>query len=130
MWRTVPAYRVITSISPELWNFFKNAKDLESFERSLNDPNKHVNNLDLNADDNVDYVRVVDLVDGTTHAVTLQVVIGPKDAQDIAVIGVEKTGDGQAVARIMGDEALYGRTRSAEPIEEDPEEGGWRTVSG
>ncbi|MCB9168916.1 MAG: hypothetical protein H6597_02990 [Flavobacteriales bacterium] len=97
---------------------FKDAKDLESFEKALNDPDKHVNNLDLNGDGKVDYIRVVDHADGMVHAIALQAVIGTKDDQDVAMIGLEKKGEREAVIQIIGDSELYGDSAIYEPIEE------------
>ena len=38
---------------------FKDSKDLEDFEKRLNDPSLGVNNLDLNEDGDVDFIRVL-----------------------------------------------------------------------
>lgn len=103
---------------------FRDAKDLESFERSLNDPDHNVNNLDLDQDGEVDYLRVVDHVEGDAHAVAIQVPTGEQEAQDVAVIEVEKNGPASALLQIVGDEDLYGRNVILEPFEErEAEEG-------
>ena len=39
---------------------FKESKDVEDFEKKLNTESNGVNNLDLNEDGEVDYIRVVD----------------------------------------------------------------------
>ena len=46
---------------------FQESKTLEDFERSLNDPNSNINNLDLNGDNLIDYIKVIDDVDGDIH---------------------------------------------------------------
>ena len=42
---------------------FQESETLESFERSLNNENLRINNLDLNGDNIVDYIMVLDYVD-------------------------------------------------------------------
>lgn len=103
---------------------FKSAKDLEEFEELLNKENKYVNNLDLNDDGNIDYIRVEDNMEGNVHAIVLQAVISEKESQDIAVIEIEKTGDESATLQIVGDESLYGKDAFVEPFEEDGEASG------
>lgn len=100
---------------------FKNAKDLEGFERALNTEDQHVNNLDLDGDGEVDYVRVTDHAEGDAHAITLQVALGKDEVQDVAVIELEKNGDASAVLQIRGAEDLYGPDMIMEPFEEGGE---------
>jgi hypothetical protein len=38
---------------------FGDAKNLEDFERQLNDPKIQISNLDLNDDNQVDYLRII-----------------------------------------------------------------------
>lgn len=89
-------------------DLFSRSKDLEAFEKALNDPDQHINNLDLDNDGQVDYLRVVDHKEGDVHAIILQAPINGSESQDVAVIEVEKTGVNTAQARIVGDENLYG----------------------
>ena len=49
---------------------FQESKTLEAFERSINDPEKKINNLDLNGDDQIDYIRVEDKVKDNVHSIT------------------------------------------------------------
>ena len=85
----------------------------------LNTEDNDVNNLDLNEDGQIDYVRVIDRVDGDAHAIVLQVPLSTSDAQDIAVIEIEKDGTESATLQIVGDEDIYGREVIAEPFEAD-----------
>jgi cystathionine beta-lyase family protein involved in aluminum resistance len=55
-------------------SIFGESKDLSDFEFRLNDPNLRINNLDLNRDGYVDYLRVVELVEGRTHLIVIQAV--------------------------------------------------------
>ncbi|MBT8219201.1 MAG: hypothetical protein KJP00_05235 [Bacteroidia bacterium] len=97
----------------------ENSKDLESFEKALNKENNKVNNLDLNEDGEIDYVRVIDNLQGDAHAIVLQVPLNDKEAQDIAVIEIEKDGPESAILQIIGDEDIYGEQMIVEPYEEE-----------
>lgn len=99
-------------------DLFKKSKDLKSFEQALNQSDSQVNNLDLDGNGEVDYIRVVDHADGTTHAIVLQVPMGKDEAQDVAVIQLERKGDASAMVQIMGAEDLYGPNVIVEPYEE------------
>jgi hypothetical protein len=94
---------------------FQESETLEGFERSLNDENSRINNLDLNGDNVIDYIRVTDYVDGNVHTIVLQAVLGRNDSQDVAVFTVQKLGDGSVQIQLTGDEALYGRNYIIEP---------------
>ncbi len=45
---------------------------MEDFENKLNDKANEVNNLDLNSDDQVDYIGIVEEVEGDTHVLILR----------------------------------------------------------
>lgn len=97
---------------------FKNSSTPEEFEKAINKNDNDVNNLDLNGDGEVDYVKVIDNKDGNTHTMVLQVEVAKKEIQDVAVIEIEKTKDGNAHIQIVGDEELYGKDYIVEPKEE------------
>jgi hypothetical protein len=97
---------------------FKKAESPEAFEKALNTKDNKVNNLDLNADGKIDYIRVIDHTKDQSHAVVLQVPVKEGESQDVAVIGLEKTGDEAASLQIVGDEDLYGKDYIIEPAEE------------
>lgn len=103
---------------------FKNATTIEEFEELLNSEEKSVNNLDLNDDGEIDYIRVEDNMDGNVHAIVLQAVISENESQDIAVIEIEKTGAESATLQIVGDEYLYGEDTYVEPFEEEASSNG------
>lgn len=94
---------------------FKKAASPEEFEKLINAPDNHVNNLDLNGDGDVDYVRVVSTMKGDAHAFVLQVPVSESESQDIAVIELEKSGDENAVLQIVGDGDIYGEMTIVEP---------------
>lgn len=94
---------------------FQESETLEGFEKNLNDENSHINNLDLNGDNKVDYIRVIDNVDGDVHTIVLQVAINRRENQDVAVFTVQRYSDGQVRIQLIGDEALYGKDYIIEP---------------
>jgi hypothetical protein len=98
---------------------FQESKTLEGFERSLNDPDLRINNLDLNGDNMVDYIKVNDYVDGNVHNIVLQDAVSERENQDVAVFTVQRFPDGQVQIQLTGDEELYGRNYIIEPILDD-----------
>jgi hypothetical protein len=95
---------------------FQESQTLESFEKNLNDENFRINNLDLNGDNYIDYIKVVDYVDRDVHNIVLQVAINPRENQDVAVFTVQRFSNGQVQIQLIGDENLYGRNYIIEPI--------------
>jgi hypothetical protein len=96
---------------------FKNAQNLEEFEKAINTESNHVNNLDLNKDGETDYIRVIDRVDSNAHAITLQVPVNESESQDVAVIILEMNGNESAIIQIQGDDELYDDDYLIEPYE-------------
>lgn len=94
---------------------FQKSKTLEEFEKSLNDESKKLNNLDLNNDSKVDYIRVVSEKEGTATLVILQVFVSEKEKQDVAVITVSKDAKDQIAVQVIGNETLYGKDYIVEP---------------
>lgn len=97
---------------------FKKAESTEQFEELLNKENSEINNLDLNGDDEIDYISVIDRLDSNTHAITLQVALSDKETQDIAVITLEQKDDKTVYLQIIGDEDLYGKEYIVEPFDD------------
>ena len=103
---------------------FKTADSPEAFEKLLNSEENYVNNLDLNEDGAVDYIRVVDYAESDVHVFVLQVPVSADESQDIAVIELEKTGPEEAILQILGDEDIYGETVIVEPFDVEEKAGG------
>lgn len=97
---------------------FKKSESPEEFEKLLNSADSKVNNLDLNGDGYIDYVRVLDRYEGSVHAFIIQAVIAESEYQDIAVIELEKLSNGKAVLQIVGNEDIYGVETIIEPTRE------------
>lgn len=93
---------------------FRDSESVEDFEKALNDSTNEVNNLDLNEDGTVDYIRVVEQVDGDVHILILQVPLGKNEYQDVATINIEKNKD-EYILQAQGDPDLYGEDYYVEP---------------
>jgi hypothetical protein len=87
---------------------FKDSKNLEEFEKALNDPQVGVNNLDLDENGEVDFIRVVEEVAGDTHVIVLQAPLAKNEFQDVATIEVEKAAGDQYNMQVTGNETIYG----------------------
>lgn len=98
---------------------FQESKTLEEFEKKLNQESLNVNNLDLNNDDKIDYIKVIDNKSNGAHAIVLQTHVSDKETQDIAVIEVEKDKSDKVVVQVVGNEELYGKDYIIEPKEND-----------
>ena len=79
---------------------FQESPTLEEFERKLNDPNTMLNNLDLNGDYQVDYINVIDYVDGNVHNIVLRDALNRTDYQDVAVITVQPGRNGDVFVQM------------------------------
>jgi hypothetical protein len=97
---------------------FKKAGSPEEFEQLLNTQSNEVNNLDLNGDGNIDYIKVISKKENDVQVFVLQALVSDKESQDIAVIELQKNGADNAVVQIVGDEDIYGEETIVEPGEE------------
>jgi hypothetical protein len=97
---------------------FKESESIEDFEKRLNDPDEGVNNIDLDGDGQVDFIRVFEYADGNTHVLVLEVAVSEDTYQDLATIEIEKAEDSDEVnAQVHGDEEIYGVDYYIEPVE-------------
>ena len=96
-------------------NLFKQATSMEDFERMLNSNDYRANNLDLNNDGSVDYLRVTDYGTGNYHTIIIQDIISASEIQDVAIIDLQKENGNVAHVQIIGDESLYGKNYIIEP---------------
>ena len=97
-------------------NLFQQSETLEGFERSLNDEESMINNLDLNGDNLIDYITVSDYVEADIHTIVMSAALNRNEKQDIAVFLVEQLRNGAVQIQLIGDEDLYGRNYIVEPI--------------
>jgi len=96
-------------------DLFQKSKTIEDFEKTLNLKDTKINNLDLNLDKKVDFIKVVTKKDGNAFTFVLQVNVSEKETQDVAVILVNKDKNGKVSLQIVGDEDLYGKNYVIEP---------------
>lgn len=95
---------------------FRESETLEGFEKALNDEKSKINNLDLDGNNYIDYIRVIDNVDNDVHTIVLQVPVNQNENQDVAVFTVMRDKDGKVFIQLIGDEDLYGKDYIIEPI--------------
>lgn len=86
----------------------KKANSAEELEQLLNSPAQGVNNLDLNADGNVDYISVDEYGTETVKGFSLSTQPAQGETQEIATIEVEKVSDAEGKMQIKGNEQIYG----------------------
>ena len=96
-------------------DLFQKSKTIEEFEKTLNLKETGINNLDLNLDDKVDFIKVVTKQDGKDFTFILQVDVTEKEKQDVAVILVSKDKNDKVTLQIVGDKDLYGKDYVIEP---------------
>jgi len=97
-------------------SIFGESANLQDFERRLNDPKYQISNLDLNGDDQVDYLRVIESVESRTHVVIIQAVLDRDVYQDIATIDVERDNYNKVSVQVVGNSYLYGANYIYEPV--------------
>ncbi|MET3021740.1 hypothetical protein [Flavobacterium hydatis] len=96
-------------------DLFQKSKTIEDFEKSLNEEKNKTNNLDLNLDKKVDFIKVISKKEGSSFTFVLQVPVSKTETQDVAVILVDKDKNGKTSLQIIGDEDLYGKNYVIEP---------------
>ena len=97
-------------------SIFGDSADLDDFEKRLNDPKAQISNLDLNGDNQVDYLRVIETVEGNTHLIVIQSVLGRDTFQDIATVEVERDRNNKVQVQVVGDVYMYGDNYIYEPV--------------
>jgi len=84
----------------------KNAKNAQELEQKLNEPGG-VNNLDLNEDDKVDFIKVDEYGDRDSWGFSLTTEPAPGEVQEIATIDIARQGE-NANIQVMGSPNIYG----------------------
>lgn len=87
----------------------KKAKDAADFERLLNSESEAVNNIDLNDDGKVDYIKVSEYGSGDKRGFSLTEEIAPGKIQEIATIDIQREGE-NATMQTTGNPSLYGQS--------------------
>lgn len=96
-------------------DLFRKSKTIEDFEASLNSEKQGINNLDLDNDKKIDFIKVVTKKENDSYTFILQDPISKTETQDVAVILVGKDKNKKITLQIVGDEALYGKNYIVEP---------------
>ncbi len=94
---------------------FAASNTLEEFERLLNSSSYMLNSLDLNHDGYVDYLRVIEVVDGYNHVIVIQAVLAQNIFQDVATLTVEMSYSTPYV-QIIGAPYVYGANYYVRPV--------------
>src|SRR6476620_7287798 len=96
-------------------DLFQKSKTIEAFEKTLNDEKTKINNLDLNLDKKVDFIKVTTKKKDNSYTFILQVDVSKSETQDVAAILLDKDKEGKVSLQIVGDEELYGKDYVIEP---------------
>src|SRR5690349_20620411 len=83
---------------------FQKSKTIEEFEKSINDEKSKINNLDLNLDKKIDFIKVVTTKKDNSFTFILLVAVNKKETQDVAVILLDKDKNDKVSLQIVGDE--------------------------
>jgi hypothetical protein len=92
---------------------FRESEGLEDFENKLNQKDG-INNIDLNGDSIVDYIRVLEKEEGEYRVVVLQSIVGKNEFQDVAFINIKKSEDNIEV-QAEGSKVIYGEDYYVSP---------------
>lgn len=128
---TYPAPKHVTTTTMEVtsyntdWSFyldlhavaaaFAEARSVQEFENMLNSSRYMINNLDLNGDGYIDYLRVIETRQGYYHAFLIQACVAPSLFQDVATLVVERRSSTLYV-EVIGDPYLYGYNYIVRPV--------------
>jgi hypothetical protein len=97
-------------------DLFLKSKTIEDFEKSLNNTKSGINNLDLDLDKKIDFIKVVTKKEGdSAYTFILQDAVSKTETQDVAVILVNRDKNKKISVQIVGDEDLYGKNYVIEP---------------
>jgi hypothetical protein len=81
----------------------------------LNEEKTGINNLDLDLNKKIDFIKVVTRKKDDSYTFILQVDVSKTETQDVAVILVDKDKNQKVSIQIVGDEDLYGKDYVIEP---------------
>jgi hypothetical protein len=84
------------------------SENAEEFEKKLNSQSNKINNLDLNEDNKIDYIKVTEIDQAKVKGFSLTVELDDNEEQEICTIQIEKDGDSHARAQTHGNSHIYG----------------------
>ncbi|MBQ7438471.1 MAG: hypothetical protein IJV28_00700 [Paludibacteraceae bacterium] len=94
---------------------FAESRSVKEFEELLNSSRYMINNLDLNGDGWIDYLRVIETHSGYYHTLLIQACVAPGMFQDVATLIAERRTDVLYV-EVVGDRYLYGYNYIVRPV--------------
>ena len=94
---------------------FAESRSVKEFEQLLNSSRYMINNLDLNRDGWIDYLRVIETHRGTYHTLLIQACLAPAVYQDVATLVAEHRPTALYV-EVIGDRWLYGPNYIVRPV--------------
>ncbi len=94
---------------------FAESRSTREFEQILNSSRYMINNLDLNRDGWVDYLRVIETCQGYYHAYLIQSCVGAGLFQDVATLVAERQASTLYV-EVIGDPYIYGYNYIVRPV--------------
>ena len=94
---------------------FAESRSVREFEELLNSSRYMINNLDLNRDGWIDYLRVIETHRGYYHTMLIQACLAPGVFQDVATLIAERRSDVLYV-EVVGDRYLYGNNYIVRPV--------------
>ena len=94
---------------------FAESRSVGEFEQLLNSSRYMINNLDLNRDGWVDYLRVIETSKGYYHTLLIQACLAPGVFQDVATLIAERRAD-LLYVEVVGDRYLYGANYIVRPV--------------
>ena len=94
---------------------FAESRTVAEFEQLLNSSRYMINNLDLNCDGWIDYLRVIETHRGVYHTFLIQACLGPSLYQDVATLVAEHRPNALYV-EVIGDRWLYGPNYIVRPV--------------
>ena len=95
---------------------FAQSATIEEFENLLNNSSYMLSNLDLNHDGYVDYLRVMETVEGHAHVFVIQAVLADNIYQDVATLVAEVQGVNNAYVQVIGSSYIYGPNYIIQPV--------------
>ena len=94
---------------------FAESRSVKEFEELLNTSRYMINNLDLNGDGWIDYLRVIETHSGYYHTLLIQACLDYGVFQDVATLIAERRSSTLYV-EVVGDRYLYGYNYIVRPV--------------
>ena len=94
---------------------FAESRSVREFEQLLNSSRYMINNLDLNHDGRIDYLRVIETSKNYYHTLLIQACLAPGVFQDVATLVAEHQPNALYV-EVIGDRYLYGANYIVRPV--------------